>query len=1325
MIKHNRPAPGALTFFAVLLLASCLRATASDGLETLWTAGKPNGGYMEFSPFPAKQSMTDYAEKYSAGFHLKATGKNARGEFPGIQAGPADSWGGFRTHPLEVRFKPAAATGGFVLTVGVVSAAPGAGATLEASLNGHAVSAEVAPDTDDKALYLAAGGLSEPREALFYFPPEAARTGENTLTMTVTRGSWLLYDFARLERVVVVSRAIIKNFKAEAPPFLARLGNGTGHAVRMNFFAVGGPVDGALVVSSGGKEYRKPITVLPGPNTSEIVVPEQRAESTAAARLEIGGEPAASAETALKPVKHVTITLIPHSHLDIGYPDLQPNIMIDQKHYLERALDLIETPKAEPMKWVAEIAWHQWNLIKGIGPFEEYGQWLGDSPLTAGIPEEFWKETMNMRSVASVARLTASSLPNDGLNMRRLVDGSPMGWQSQGPGKGAWIEFEFAAPQKFRYAAIRGGRETANTVRSLVVSFSRPGGAANTYPVGPMGANRERLLLPVDETATRVRVEILDAERPAEAISLMEVELWTDDPLDAQVKRLERAVRDGRVEITAMYMNFLTQLIPTELLIRSMLRSDAAAARLGGKLETAMMTDVPGFSFAIPDVLAGAGIRYFYPALNPDHAWTCLNGMPRAFHWEGPGGGRVLVYHSFDSYMEGWRAGFSIGADAVERELPTLLRKLDEEEYPYDILPLRMLGDITDDGPVPELLPEVVEEWNRRWAYPKAVIGVPSEFFREFDKRYASKLPLLKGDWTGYWEDGAASSAMETIEVREAHREFITATAFDAVWKQITGKTALGPEKERVEEQLYHYDEHTWGADVSVSDPEGAQALAQWLFKKMPAMDVFLRADELLEKLSPLAVRFAPKPSHGGKIFAVLNPTGAARTGYVELKASNPTNTRETNYSIYDVETGAVSMPTYVNPWSECEDGNCKRWIIIDFFAENIPPMGIRYYEVVPSGSFQSVAKEIEVREEFLSFVTENKFYRFSINKLTGQITSVFDKELNRELVDGSGGFGMNEFLHVKKDNENPTRVTNVKITADTTNSSSADFCISGEGAFESLIIQCARPDNSIKRIKFFNTFDKNLTYEKEGGYFAFPFNVPGGEMRLETTGGVVALEKDQLPGAARDWISVQDAVAVVSPEYSVMLSTPDAPMVVPGKIEVMNFRRNNDPAATTLFSYVFNNYWHTNYLAGQGGTLEFHYMLTSTPGRAPDSEIIKFGAEEAIPMRAIEIDTEAVDQSQSKGGAVSFLAVEPASVRLLGVKSAEDGRGMVVRLQEMDGKGGGVKLRVNKLLGVSNASSSNLLERDERPLRIEKDGEDLIVDGIIPPKGLLTIRIW
>ena len=62
------------------------------------------------------------------------------------------------------------------------------------------------------------------------------------------------------------------------------------------------------------------------------------------------------------------------------------------------------------------------------------------------------------------------------------------------------------------------------------------------------------------------------------------------------------------------------------------------------------------------------------------------------------------------------------------------------------------------------------------------VISSTSTAFRALEKRYGNKLPQVRGDWTPYWEDGAASSAAETAMNRASSERLAQA---ETLWAML------------------------------------------------------------------------------------------------------------------------------------------------------------------------------------------------------------------------------------------------------------------------------------------------------------------------------------------------------------------------------------------------------------------------------------------------------------------------------------------------------------------------------------------------------------
>lgn len=1211
-------------FFVFLFTAA--HALAAPPLEKVWSVVKPNQSYADFNPAPASQAMNGYVQKFPDGFKMLSGDKMRTGDFPGIQAGPAAAWGGYKEYPIKILFKtPAPPPGGYVLTVGLAGVSPSGKAALAADLNGTAVIQNLAPGANDDVLNFPEG-FADPQVFRLFFPANtAAADGKNTLSLTLTQGAWIVYDYMRLDAVTDASATFALSLDAGTLPFLARGANGPSHHITATFFLVGDPgASLTLSASVNGDVFKQTMAPSAGANSTDLLIPEQAQHAEAQIRLLADGRVLSETTLAIEPVRHFSITLVPHSHLDIGYPDQQPNIMIGQKMYLERALDLIESDTETPMFWTSETAWPVERLLKGIGPFEEYGAHL-DAPeaaLMQTVTPEFLKDTMRMSNAAMAGTVASSASLEGDLNNRRAVDGSPQGWHSSGPAAGAWIQIDLPDAKELKYAALRGGREAPNQIKKIKLTYRLASGETIVQEHGPMGRFRERLLLtPPAGPVKSVRIDILDAADPAAPTSLMDVELWTPQDPAALRRRLIKAVQEGRMEISAMHLNYLTGLMPTEWLIRSFARSQFVADQTGVPLTAALMTDVPGYSWAVPDILSGMGVKYFYPALNPDRAFNCLEGMPNAFYWTGPAGGRVLTFRAFNTYNEGWWLGFGQGVDLVEKRLPSFLAPLTPDAYPYDMLILRMLGDITDDGPVPERLPAVVAAWNKKWAWPELTIGIPTPFFTKFETQYSGIIPSINGDWTGYWEDGAASSAHETIMVRRLHQALAAFTAHAALMKQMHGAqdTETTDLIENASEGIYLYDEHTWGADTSIREPDSIRTLGQWRFKRRPLAQAY-------------------------------------------------ENTMRA--------------------------------------ADGVIPHAADHHVMPHSGHHATMHKDL---------------YTIAIDETTGRITSIFDKVNNRELVDSAQGFGMNELIYVESvNNETPARLQNVRVekTADTPEY--LEYAITGSAPNMPVVEQAVRLYRDRNLILFANRIEKQAVRAKEAIYFAFPFNAPGGVLRADVTGGVMQLENDQAPGASRDWISMQDTAAAVSHDYSILFYTPDAPLIAPEGLRVNTFQKKLPLQNTTLFSYIMNNYWHTNYVAEQGGEFLFRYAVAGAPRRVKDSEIVNFATAPDNPLASYRLPVSQTGMDQN-----ALVQITPDTVRVLGVKTAEKGSGLIVRMQEMDGAQTRVTIKLAPELNITKATVTDLVEKPVRESTVAPGNQGAAtVTETLGPRGYLTLLL-
>ncbi len=172
-----------------------------------------------------------------------------------------------------------------------------------------------------------------------------------------------------------------------------------------------------------------------------------------------------------------------------------------------------------------------------------------------------------------------------------------------------------------------------------------------------------------------------------------------------------------------------------------------------------------------------------------------------------------------------------------------LVRKLDDTSYPYEMFQLPYT--LGDNGPPDPTLSDFVRQWNDRYATPRLILATHEQMFEEFEKRYGSTLPVVQGDFTPYWEDGAASTAAETALSRAAADRLIQG---EALWSMLSPALYPTAVYESAWRDIVLYDEHTWGAYNSTEAPDLPFVKEQWQFKQKFALDADRASRELLAK---------------------------------------------------------------------------------------------------------------------------------------------------------------------------------------------------------------------------------------------------------------------------------------------------------------------------------------------------------------------------------------------------------------------------------------------------------------------------------------------
>jgi hypothetical protein len=718
---------------------------------------------------------------------------------------------------------------------------------------------------------------------------------------------------------------------------------------------------------------------------------------------------------------------------------------------------------------------------------------------------------------------------------------------------------------------------------------------------------------------------------------LWAVESYLERHGTAEQERLLQGIRRGWIGLDGMFANLLTGITSSEGLMRSLETARRLSERSGVPIESAMLSDIPGFTWGLVPVLAQHGVRYLSIGPNFGHRIGSFLDTwgDRPFYWESPSGReRVLTWVSGAGY-----AWFHTGLGYAkitkildEESVFKYLDQLAESGYPYEIAHMRYnIG--SDNGPPDPTLADAVRDWNQRYVAPHLIVATIAELFRAFEARYGEGLPVYRGDMTGYWEDGAASSARETALARRTAESLVQTETLAAM----LGTRLPQEELYRAWRNVLLFYEHTWGSWNSISEPESEFTIGQWRRKKEFADSAAAQADRL--RRATLAGR--ADTSATPAFVDVFNTSSWPRTDVVLLSAEQ----RGGANRILDEAGDAV--PSQVLSTGE-----------LAFRADDVPAFGSKRYAL-----HKGPVQEEHVSESELH-VLANRNIRVEIDTLRGTVSSLFYEPAGREFVGSRAR--LNQYIYVAS--RSPT---------DTASSGDVELRVKERGPLVSAVeIKASAPGTEsgisseirlyegIDRVDIVNRLDKALVYTPEAVLYRFPFNVEGPEVRIDVPWGSYRPQRDQLPGSSKNYFSLQRWVDIHDGEAGVTFVSVDAPMIQLGELAtdaiVAGWKEGVEPSAT-LFSYVMNNYWETNYRAGQEGAHEFRYSLR--PHTAFDeSQAERFAVAMAQPLIAVPAIREA------PAAQLPFhLEARRTVVTLL--RPARDGEALLVRLYNPAGK--------------------------------------------------------
>jgi hypothetical protein len=848
------------------------------------------------------------------------------------------------------------------------------------------------------------------------------------------------------------------------------------------------------------------------------------------------------------------------------------------------------------------------------------------------------------------------------------------------------------------------------------------------------------------------------------------------------VDRLMAYVRQGQIEVTALFGNQTLELCDTETLVRLLYPAFRLRREYGIPITSAEHNDIPGFPWGLASVLAGAGIRYFSPGVpswyfgegedrvhplwDPEEALPLE--IPAACWWEGPDGAQVLLWSDLHGMSEWQPYNYEEAFDT----LPGLLTDLEAHDYPYDMVSYTLRGGHRDNAPASMRYAYMVREWNRRWAYPRLVNTTKTPFLRAFERRWGDELVTLRGDVPGTdYPVAATSTPRETAIDRNTHTALTAAETWATLASHAASYDYPSATLDRAERETFFYDLHCWGLshvagpaqDAHWSEKGGFACRAAALAHDVKLKAVNALADEIaypdegyyvtvfnplayeradvvripLRTLSPCgSPMFWRSPeegggwprrvsgrAHGRKI--VDPPISLLEKPFKVIDASTGD---EVAYQISTLDTAQAARRWAPERWALGKvDGRHRVDIVI--VPDALPSVGYKTYKIV-SCDQGPTHSPYGVDDPPIN-VVETDTCRLEFDPGVGQVVSLYDKRLGRELIDKEADHAFGELIVRSSETGEEAYVAVREVSIAESGPLYTTLRLQGSASC------CPRVTVEITLYHKLSRIDLQLRILRDSTpmrelYVAFPFLVDNPQFRFAGPGSVIEPIRDQWPGSNTDYYGVQPWVNVDGRGWGITWTPLDTPIAEvgglwPGYVSGAHhgvrgpgyghpFLRAGELQNGHIYAMVSYNNFRTNFINVKPDEYVVRYVMWTHKGDWREGRVWQAGLSATSPPVAVWM------HGPQKGVAplmTSSCHVDVPNVVVTAFKRAEDDDGFILRLMETAGRDTQAAVTFPGI-SIRHALETDLVEVNRRVLTCSEHQ----VRVALSPYAIRTLRL-
>jgi alpha-mannosidase len=810
--------------------------------------------------------------------------------------------------------------------------------------------------------------------------------------------------------------------------------------------------------------------------------------------------------------------------------------------------------------------------------------------------------------------------------------------------------------------------------------------------------------------------------------------------------RIRQRVEEGRWEVTAsQWVEGDKNLANGEILCRHLLYTRRwLSDNLGlpyDKIKIDWECDTFGHCWTLPGILARGGVSRYYHhrASGPQLRGMTSGEMSQLYWWEGKDGSRILA---FDDSPNGYN-------NEITPRMTHLLFALQKHTGLKVMLWIYGVGD-HGGGPTRRHL-RAAQDMATWPIFPQVKLATTDDFFSAAEKEIKDKkltLPVIKDELNFVFEGCYTSESRIKFANRKGENDLVDTEVAALMGESLAGVAYPADTLRECWRRAMFLQFHDILPGSGVKETvEHAMGLFQ---ENLANTNVIrtrsLRAVAAKVDTSALAASCGADMGLGagvgnGAWWGGVSTLGAGASGCDPFVVFNPAPFERTELVLLKVWNRDLQEPVCVRdaagkvmPGQIVERGDYwgHKFVVVAFLAKHLPAMGYRAY-VVDSGAAPAPANAAYVLETGRPLyrlgyvhaqvtnpvVMGNEFLEMTVSAEDGGIISLVDKASGVELChtdlplgallrQQEAPHGMTAWqLAPIVDEVEPLRNSTLQVLAAGPNVATVRLTAKHNDSEYRLTISLPRKSRQI-------VFDLDVNWLERGEpttgvptlRASFPLNVYDGKATHEIACGSIERPADGEEAPALNWVdltgtcwetdeTVAGATLLNDSKYGHRVSDES--------IELTLLRSSYDPDPLPEI-----------------GRHAIRYALVPHVGALDVSEATRAGY--ALNHPPVPVGTEA--SAGELPVELSLLEVLTPNVMFSGLKQAEEGAGVILRLYEMTGRGTVAQVRISEALVPAGASAqeTDVLEQPLAASTAKLEGGVLSVQ--VPAFGLATVRI-